>query len=175
MPLRTPALSPHVTQDSSISEASLQLEEGEKGCPHFPLSQGAGPLGVKARQTQTRRQSRKESTASTICICPCVRRHTAQFLGACQAGLLSGTVCLWGDGCLEWEGEKGLSGGGEQGSAPDQAVRLGSNSHGMKPPGKGYWNQQPAHPLSAGSEVPTSPKTSGNRCLPSPQGPSGPR
>lgn len=39
-----------------------------------------------------------KSITGRVCLCPCVW-PLGPVPGACQASLLSGTVCLWGDGC----------------------------------------------------------------------------
>lgn len=88
-----------------------------------PIPKEARPLRVKARQTGPADRAEKSQQQAVFVSALCLR-YTAQFLGACQAGLLSGIVYLWGNGCLEWEGERGWSEGGEQDSAPDQEARL---------------------------------------------------
>lgn len=174
MPLPTPALSPHVAQDSSISEASLQLEKPGKGLPTLPAFPGSRASGGEGK-TNTDPQTEQKRVNSKHCLyLPLRLRHTAQFLGACQAGLLSGTVCLWGDGCLEWEGERDWSGGREPDPAPDQAARLGSKGHGVEPPGKGHWNQQPAHPRLQGQMFPPLQKPLGTDAFPPPRAPQDP-
>lgn len=95
-----------------------------------PIPKEAGPLGAKARQTRPADRAEKSQQQAVFVSALCLG-YTARFLGPCQAGLLSGTVYLWGNGCLEWEGERGWSEGGEQGSAPDQEARLSCKGQGV--------------------------------------------
>lgn len=126
----------------------------------FSLSQGAGPLEARARQTppQQTEQNRESQQQQCLYLLLCLG-HTAQCLRACQGGLLSGTVCLWGERC-PGVGRERPGGGGKQGPGPHQAASLGAKGRGSGSP----WarSQVPPTPLSAGSddrtwqELPTS-------------------
>lgn len=77
--------------------------------PHIPLPSlpplGLNwPLGIQARQTVPQLAGQSKANGKLCASLPLCLGHTALVLEACQAGLLSSTFCLWGNGCPRIEG-----------------------------------------------------------------------
>jgi hypothetical protein len=86
------------------------------------------PFPGSEDKANTSPADRQDSVNSEPCFyLPLWLGHSDQVLEASQAGLLSGTVCLWGSGCPAGERDlRAWSGGREQASAPAQGASLGA-------------------------------------------------
>lgn len=136
-------------------------------CSYLSLSQAAGPLGARARPTPPRQteQNRESQQQQCLYLLLCLG-HTAQFLGACQDGLLSGSVCLWGERCPG----VGSGVGGSRARHHTRQPAWVPEAMAHEVPGRGAKGLPTL--LSAGSddqELPPHTKTSQNHCPPSPR------
>lgn len=109
--------------------------------------QGSRASGGKSKANTSPADRAEQRVNSEQCLfLPLRLGHTAQFLGACQVGLLSGIVCLWGDGCpgvgREREDRVGL---GSRAQHQTRWPDLVPKAMCVKPPGKSLWSLVPAH------------------------------
>lgn len=162
---------PHITQDSSISEPPLPYGASLPTLSPFPGCRASAGEG-KTNRPADRAEKRQQQAHLDL---PLRLRHTAQFLGACQAGLLFWHCLPLGRWVPRVGGRERLVRGQGAGLRTRPGSQTWQQTPGCrKPRGKGHWSQQSAHPPVCRLRCSHRSETSQNHCLPSPQAPQSP-